>query len=169
MGFIALFSAAGAYLLPPTLCSAEHKVDRKAGRMWNSGGKLRCGMGIRPPQVSTIPRPYPCTTRHISARIPHQSQIGSEGPICASFSPGEAMAASPQRSDKRKFEFYIYNRKGFTIAFLYAMMYVVEDGNYAIFFTETFHFRGKIPQDILFYGGNLSNGKKSSVCRDCAA
>ena len=27
---------------------------------------------------------------HISARIPHQSQIGSEVPICASFSPGEA-------------------------------------------------------------------------------
>ncbi len=30
----------------------------------------------------------------ISARIPHQSQIGSEDPICDSFSPGEALGAA---------------------------------------------------------------------------
>ena len=31
--------------------------------------------------------------RKITARIPHQSKIGSEEPIFASFPPGEAMGA----------------------------------------------------------------------------
>ena len=41
-------------------------------------------------------RPEPGTARQVSARIPHQSQIGSEEPICASFPPGEAKAPAVQ-------------------------------------------------------------------------
>ena len=64
-------------------------------RMWNAGEVFGCCKCIRPPKDFTVPRSDTCTASGITARIPHQSQIGSEEPICASFSPGEARAALP--------------------------------------------------------------------------
>ena len=39
--------------------------------------------------------------RKITARIPHQSKIGSEEPIFASFPPGEAVGRSRASAFKR--------------------------------------------------------------------
>ena len=38
----------------------------------------------------------------VAARIPHQSEIGSEEPISASFPPGEAKGAARRRMEARK-------------------------------------------------------------------
>ena len=81
---------------PPTGCSAEHKVPREATRprrMWNSGDNLPCRIRLRLFRTLPVRRPETNKNKRVSARIPHQSQIGCEEPICASFSPGEAIAA----------------------------------------------------------------------------
>ena len=52
----------------------------------------------------------------------------------------------------------------------YDKIYMVEDG-YCAYFTlpKSPNFRGNSPTIKLCYGGNLHNGKKSSICRDCVA
>jgi hypothetical protein len=70
--------------------------------------------------------------------------------------------------EKGDFIASVFLQKGFTFSGQCVMMYVVEDG-FSPFSPPNDPNIQVFPVENLFAGGFLHNGKKSSVCRDCAA